>query len=296
MPQRWGARVARVHAALRPPRSRCCRGFAAAAAASSSPGVDPTPLAGSVSLVTGGGRGIGAAISLALAQRGSRVAIVYNSDADSAAATLAALPGDGHTACQADVSDPAAVEALVASVAEEMGGPIDILVNNAGIDIRHDILDDSLTYAEWQRAWADVLNANLQGPANLSFCAARQMLAHGVSGRIINVSSRGAYRGEPTAPAYGASKAGLNQLTQSLAKALGTRGIVVAGVAPGFVDTEVRIPFIPARRAAPHRCSHTSNRPRQPRPLPVAPASHPTGPHTHHPPPARVLAPGWQSV
>ena len=240
MPQRWGARLARVHAALRPPRSRCCRGFAAAAAASSSPGVDPTPLAGSVSLVTGGGRGIGAAISLALAQRGSRVAIVYNSDADSAAATLAALPGDGHTACQADVSDPAAVEALVASVAEEMGGPIDILVNNAGIDIRHDILDDSLTYAEWQRAWADVLNANLQGPANLSFCAARQMLAHGVSGRIINVSSRGAYRGEPTAPAYGASKAGLNQLTQSLAKALGTRGIVVAGVAPGFVDTEVR--------------------------------------------------------
>ena len=91
MPQRWGARLARVHAALRPPRSRC-RGFAAAAAASSSPGVDPTPLAGSVSLVTGGGRGIGAAISLALAQRGSRVAIVYNSDADSAAATLAALP------------------------------------------------------------------------------------------------------------------------------------------------------------------------------------------------------------
>jgi 3-oxoacyl-[acyl-carrier protein] reductase len=203
-------------------------------------GLDPLPLRDKVAIVTGGGRGIGAAISLALAQRGARVAIVYRSDSRAAEATRRLLPGDGHRTMSCDVSDPAAVEQLVEVSAACMGGNIDILVNNAGIYIDHDILDeDGVTYTDWQEAWDRTMRANVSGPANLCFCVGRHMAARGVCGRIVNVTSRGAFRGEPTAPAYGASKAALNSLSQSLAKALGTKGILVAAVAPGFVDTEM---------------------------------------------------------
>ena len=93
-------------------------------------------------------------------------------------------------------------------------------------------------YEDWQLAWQQTINANLLGPANICFCAASYMKDHG-GGRIINISSRGAFRGEPTKPAYGASKAGLNSLTQSLAVALAPYKIYVGAVAPGFVDTEL---------------------------------------------------------
>jgi 3-oxoacyl-[acyl-carrier protein] reductase len=114
-----------------------------------------------------------------------------------------------------------------------MGG-LDVVVNNAAVFPRHPILETS--YDEWQAAWRRTIEVNLLGPANVAWCAVRHMRA---GGRIVNVSSRGAFRGEPEQPGYGASKAGLNALTQSLALALGPHGIAVTAVAPGFVETDM---------------------------------------------------------
>ncbi len=186
-------------------------------------------------LVTGGSRGIGRACAVGFAERGARVAINYRGNTSAAEATLAELPGDGHIMLQADVTDPVAVEDLVAAAIEALGG-LDIVVNNAGIWVDH-VLED-VDYDEWQDAWKRVLEANLLGPANISYCAARHMIERG-GGRIVNVSSRGSFRGEPNGPAYGASKAGLNAMSQSLAKRLAPHGIAVGVVAPGFVDTDM---------------------------------------------------------
>jgi 3-oxoacyl-[acyl-carrier protein] reductase len=109
-----------------------------------------------------------------------------------------------------------------------------VVVNNAAVFPPHPILETS--YVDWQEAWRHTLATNLVGPANVCWCAARHL---GPGGRIVNVSSRGAYRGEKGQPAYGASKAGLNSLTQSLALALGPAGIAVSGVAPGYVETDM---------------------------------------------------------
>jgi len=190
-------------------------------------------------LITGGSRGIGRACAVGFAERGARVAINYRSNASAAEATLTELPGDGHVMLQADVTDPQAVENLVAAAVEAMGG-LDIVVNNAGIWVDH-VLED-VEYGEWQDAWKRVLDANLLGPANVSYCAARHMIERG-GGRIVNVSSRGSFRGEPNGPAYGASKAGLNAMSQSLAKRLAPHGIAVGVVAPGFVDTDMAARF-----------------------------------------------------
>jgi 3-oxoacyl-[acyl-carrier protein] reductase len=185
-------------------------------------------------LVTGASRGIGRAVAEAFAHHGDRVAVHYGQLADRAEAVRAGLPGDGHTVVGADLRDPDAVRAMVDAAADRLDG-LDVVVNNAGIFEPHPILDSS--YEQWQRAWRDTLDTNLVGAANVIWCALRHMRRPG--GRIINVSSRGAYRGEPKQPAYGASKAGLNALTQSLAVALGEHGIAVAGVAPGYVDTDM---------------------------------------------------------
>lgn len=116
-----------------------------------------------------------------------------------------------------------------------MGG-LDVVVNNAGVGEHHIV--EEVDYNQWQAAWERILATNLLGPANLSFCAAKYMIANG-GGRIVNVSSRGAFRGEPKQPAYGASKAGLNALGQSLAQALAPHGVFVFTVAPGFVQTDL---------------------------------------------------------
>lgn len=186
-------------------------------------------------LVTGGSRGIGRAVSEAFAQRGATVAILYQRNDVAAAATLAALDGVGHRSFKCDIADPVQVSAAVDEIAEAFGA-IDVLVNNAGIGIYHPLLESS--YEQWQAAWQATLATNLLGPANLSFCVAQKMRSQG-GGRIVNISSRGAFRGEPTKPAYGASKAALNSLTQSLAVALAPHNIFVAAVAPGFVNTEL---------------------------------------------------------
>jgi NAD(P)-dependent dehydrogenase (short-subunit alcohol dehydrogenase family) len=190
-------------------------------------------VSGRAVLVTGASRGIGRAIAEAFARAGDRIAIHYGRSLGRAEAVRAGLPGDGHIVVGADLRNPGAVQDMVEAAAAGLGG-LDVVVNNAGIFEAHPI--DATSYEEWQRSWRDTLDINLVAAANVAWCA----LAHlPRGGRIINVSSRGAFRGEPKQPAYGASKAGLNALTQSLAVALGHRGIAVTAVAPGYVETDM---------------------------------------------------------
>jgi 3-oxoacyl-[acyl-carrier protein] reductase len=186
-------------------------------------------------LVTGSSRGIGRAIALAFAAAGDRVAIHHRASPELAAELLASLPGSGHTLVQADLADAEAVAAMVDTAAEQLGG-LDVLVNNAANYLTHLITETS--YEEWQAAWQSTIGVNLIGSANVTWCAVRHMIAGG-GGRIVNVSSRGAFRGEPGQPAYAASKAGLNAMGQSLAIALAPHNITVAAVAPGFVETDM---------------------------------------------------------
>ena len=168
-------------------------------------------MSGRAVLVTGAARGIGRAIAEAFAEQDDRVAVHYGHSAALAAEALAELPGSGHAAVQADLADPEAVRAMVGQAIEALGG-LDVLVNNAGVFIPHPITGTS--YEQWQDAWQATLAVNLTGAANVTWCAVQHMVTHG-GGRVINVSSRGAFRGEPGQPAYGASKAGLNAFTQS---------------------------------------------------------------------------------
>jgi len=187
-------------------------------------------------LVTGAARGIGRAIAEAFAGQGDRVAIHYRSSPGQAAAVLAGLPGRGHLLVPADLADPQAVRQMVDQACTALGG-LDVLVNNAGVFTAHPVTE--VTYEQWQAAWQHTLAVNLTGAANVTWCAVQHMIAGSGGGRIINVSSRGAFRGEPGQPAYGASKAGLNAFGQSLAVALAPHRIAVATVAPGFVDTDM---------------------------------------------------------
>lgn len=207
-------------------------------------------------LVTGGSRGIGAAISRRFAELGDTVAVNYATRVDAAEALIAELPGSGHVAVQGDLRDPVQVEAMVDGAATELGG-IDVLVNNAGIFFTHHITE--VTYEEWQRAWADTIGTNLIGAANATYCAIRHMRSDG-SARIVNVGSRGAFRGEPKAPAYGASKAGIAAFGQSMAKELGRLGISVATVAPGFVETEMAADFLAGPEGAARKAESPFNR------------------------------------
>ncbi len=186
-------------------------------------------------LITGASRGIGRATAVQFAAQGARVAVHYHRNRAAAEETVAALDGGPHFLVQGDVKDPEQVQALVEETIELAGG-IDILVNNAGIYEEHPLA--AVDYAQWQASWQQVLDTNLLGPANLTYCVARHMIARG-GGRIVNVSSRGAFRGEPDSPAYGASKAGLNAMGQSLAKYLAPFNIFVMTVAPGWVETEM---------------------------------------------------------
>jgi 3-oxoacyl-[acyl-carrier protein] reductase len=186
-------------------------------------------------LVTGGSRGIGRAIAQAFAARGAQVAINYCSNESAARQTLESLEGDGHCIVQADLGTEEGALQVVQRAVEGLSG-LDTVINNAGIFTGHP--PATTDYDEWQRAWQQTLAINLVGPANVCWAAAQHMQKNG-GGRIVNVSSRGAFRGEPEAPAYGASKAGLNALTQSLAIALAPHAIFVAAVAPGFVETDM---------------------------------------------------------
>jgi 3-oxoacyl-[acyl-carrier protein] reductase len=192
-------------------------------------------LSGKSAVVTGGSRGIGRAIARAFAERGNRVAVHYGTSRERAQAVLAELPGNGHVVVQADMADAEAVARMVDESAEALGG-LAVLVNNAGVFTAHPPLE--VSYAQWQAAWAETLAVNLVGAANATFRAVPHLIASG-GGAVVNVSSRGAFRGEPDTPAYGASKAALNAFAQSMALVLAPHGISVTAVAPGFVQTEM---------------------------------------------------------
>ncbi|HXY95980.1 MAG TPA: SDR family oxidoreductase [Steroidobacteraceae bacterium] len=184
-------------------------------------------------LVTGASGGIGAAIASVLAARGASIVLHCQSNRAAAEAGLRRLAGSGHELLQADLTDPQAIERLWHDADSQH--PIDALVNNAGIFPNHPPL--TTDYAGWTAAWQRTLAINLSGPAYLSYFAARAMVERRSGGRIVSVSSRSAFRGEPVAPAYAASKAGLNAFSQSMAKALAPEGVYVFVVAPGWVST-----------------------------------------------------------
>ncbi len=206
-------------------------------------------------LVTGASRGIGRAVALAFAQQGDRVAVHHRDSEALAREVLAGLPGDGHTVVRADLADAEAVRLMVEAAVASLGG-LDVVVNNAGIYVWHPITE--VSYEQWQQVWRDTMAVNLTGAANLTWCAVQHMKETG--GRIVNVSSRGAFRGEPRNPAYGASKAGLNAFGQSMARALAPFGISVATVAPGYVETEMAAADLNSPRGEEIRAQSPFNR------------------------------------
>mgnify|MGYP006295051623 CR=1 FL=1 len=186
-------------------------------------------------LVTGSSRGIGKVTAEMFAASGARVIVHYNNNKTLAETVLKGLEGSGHGIANADIANPEAVQGMVKDIMAKYKR-IDVLVNNAGIYEEVDLM--TMNFKEWQQSWKRTLETNLTGVSNLSFLVIREMVKQG-GGRIVNVSSRGAFRGEPTAFAYGASKAGLNAMGQSMAKALAPQNVFVYTVAPGWVETDM---------------------------------------------------------
>ena len=181
-------------------------------------------------LITGATGGIGKALCYSFASANARVVLHYNSSKARAESIMNSLPNNKHSIFQADLSNPEHIEKMFNEI-----NSVDLVVNNAAVVETHKI--DSLAFEEWKNMWNRTISTNLLGPAHIIYFASRKMIQNN-GGKIINISSRGAFRGEPNAPAYGASKAGLNSLGQSMAKALAKDKIFVYTIAPGFVDTE----------------------------------------------------------
>lgn len=193
-----------------------------------------------VALITGAATGIGRACAERLAEDGLTIAANYRSKKDEADRMMAGLKPGSHLLVPGDISDPDVPPLLVDAVMSKFGR-LDVLVNAAGTFAEHDVT--VVDYKDWLAALKVNLGTNLEGPMNLAFCAAKHMVKQR-SGTIINITSRGAFRGEPDAPAYGASKAGLNSVSQSMAKALAPHGISVFAIAPGWIETPLSTPFL----------------------------------------------------
>ncbi|MDP9900509.1 SDR family NAD(P)-dependent oxidoreductase [Variovorax ginsengisoli] len=189
-------------------------------------------LNGKVALVTGGNGGIGLGMALGLAHAGARV-IVAARNAEKSAAAVAQLQAAGSDsfALAADVTDEASVQALFDQVGERCGR-LDILVNNAGTTVRKPV--DQLALAEWH----SVMDTNLTS-AFLCCRAAHPLLKRAGAGKIINIGSMMSIFGAPYAPAYGASKGGIVQLTKAMASSWAADGIQVNAVLPGWIQTEL---------------------------------------------------------
>lgn len=214
------------------------------------------PLAGRRALVTGASRGIGREIAKVLARDGARLALHFGRSSEQAQALLEELPGTGHALLKADLVVAAEAAALAARAAQALGG-LDLVVNNAGIFLEH--LVREVDAATWASRWQETLAVNLLAPA-LIIHAARPFLAAAGGGHIVNIGSRGAFRGEPNAPAYGASKAGLHGLGQYMAQALAPDGIYVVNLAPGFVETEMAREALQGERGVATRAQSPLNR------------------------------------
>lgn len=189
--------------------------------------------------MTGGSRGIGAAICRELGRAGAKVAVNYRSGRESAEEIAAEIGG---AAVQSDVSDSGEAQELVERVEEELGG-LDVLVNNAGVT------RDTLIARMSDEDWDVVVNTNLRGAFNTSRAVARKMLRRR-AGCIVNLTSVVGLHGNPGQANYAASKAGIIGLTKALARELGSRGVRVNAVAPGYIDTELtQVLPEPARNA-----------------------------------------------
>jgi 3-oxoacyl-[acyl-carrier protein] reductase len=186
-----------------------------------------------VAVVTGGSRGIGRAIAVSLARAGAQVVFTYVSNADAARDTEKALveAGGRGRAVRCDVADHAAVEALVAAILQEHGR-IDIAVNNAGV------ARDQLILRMKPEDFDAVIATNLRGAWSVCRAVAKPMVKQRY-GRIINLSSVVAEMGNAGQSNYAASKGGVEALTRSLARELGSRNVTVNAVAPGFIDTDM---------------------------------------------------------
>jgi 3-oxoacyl-[acyl-carrier protein] reductase len=185
-------------------------------------------LDGKVALVTGGSRGIGAAISRELAKAGAKVALNYRAGQEAADEIADEVGG---LAVRADVSNPGEVQDLIERVEGELGD-IDALVNNAGVT--RDTLIARMTDDDWQT----VIDTNLRGTFNTSRAVSRKMLRQR-AGSIVNLSSVVGVHGNPGQANYAASKAGIIGLTKALARELGSRGVRVNAIAPGYISTEL---------------------------------------------------------
>ncbi len=188
-----------------------------------------------VVLVTGASRGIGAPTARLFAESEATVLVHYHQNKQAAESVLNSLPGSNHSIVQADMAQPSELKEMVSEVINNYGR-IDILVNNAGIYEEDDMA--KMPFDDFTEYWEKTIRVNLTGPALLSQLVAKEMIKTG-GGRIVNVTSRGAFRGEPTSWAYGASKAGLNAFGQSMAKTLAKSKIYVFTLAPGFVETDM---------------------------------------------------------
>ena len=186
-----------------------------------------------VALVTGGSRGIGAAIARRLAADGMDVAVNYATNEARAAEVVADIEGSGGTAVavRADVGNAGDVDDMFTAVTEALG-PVTVLVNNAGIT------DDGLMLRMGPEQWDRVITTNLTSVFLCTRAALRPMV-RARSGRIITISSVSGLSGNPGQANYAAAKAGIIGLTKSVAKEVGSRGITVNAVAPGFIATDM---------------------------------------------------------
>ena len=198
-------------------------------------------------LVTGGSRGIGAAVARALAADGWPVALTYRSGADEARAVVAGIDGDA-IALAADITDPSAADDLI-TAAEERFGPLAVLVNNAGVR------SDGLAVQLDDDAWDTVLQTNLTAAFRLTRRAVRGMIRRR-AGRVINIASVVGLKANGGQANYAASKAGLIAMTKTVAVEVARRGVTVNAVAPGFIETDMTadlpegvLDAVPARRA-----------------------------------------------
>ncbi len=189
---------------------------------------------GRTALVTGSTRGIGRAIAVRLASDGYRVVVHGRDGGTPTPDVLSSLSGSGHAFVAADLAAEDAPERLFTAALAAVG-QLDLLVNNAGIYEEAPFTAESLE--TWRRAWRRTLRVNLDAAADLAFLAAAHMRGRG--GKIVQIASRAAFRGETTFPAYGVSKAGMVNLTVCLARALAGERIYAYTVAPGWTDTDM---------------------------------------------------------
>jgi 3-oxoacyl-[acyl-carrier protein] reductase len=187
-----------------------------------------------VVLITGASRGIGRAAALLIGRAGASVGVNYFRGEGDAREVVGIIGADRAIALRADIANASEVESMMSSLLSRFGR-IDVLVNNAATFDYNPFDGD---FGEWQNGWRRTFELNVFGAANAAFLAMREMRKTG-GGKIINIASRAAFRGETEFADYGASKAALVNLTRSIARACAKDNIVASCVAPGFIETEM---------------------------------------------------------